>query len=381
MAGYSNSTPTEANINANNDEIVGGDNGTTTGTLGGAGYVSSAAISLTVGNEPSASTAAGDSNWTVDFGFYKLEVGNQVWYDTNNNGLLDVGEVGVNGVPVRLLDGAGNVVSTTTTNPSGFYTFTNLMSGTYQVVITAPVGYRSSDTNSASALAADNVDDGISQSPIANGTVITSAQFNLSAGTSGTSVATNSDGTTRNPAVDFGIYKLEVGNQVWYDDNNNGLRDGGELFAPNIAVAILNNAGNVVSTTTTDPTGYYTFTGLMSGTYVISVTPPVGGLSSAGQVITDGLNLNDHGAPSGAFIVSQPFAVTPRRWRRHERDGDERNRHDGELQPGLWVVATGEPGQLCVVRHEQQRPDGRGRAARGQRGNGVVLRHQQRRHV
>ena len=48
---------------------------------------------------------------------------------------------------VALLDSAGNVVSTTTTftggpsNIPGYYTFTNLISGTYHVSFTLPAGY------------------------------------------------------------------------------------------------------------------------------------------------------------------------------------------------------------------------------------------------
>ena len=68
-----------------------------------------------------------------------------VWLDTNNNGLKDVGESGMNAVTVQLYTpGADNaiggsaanadtLVATTTTNASGFYQFTNLAPGRYEV--------------------------------------------------------------------------------------------------------------------------------------------------------------------------------------------------------------------------------------------------------
>jgi len=84
----------------------------------------------------------------INFGIVsRLSVGNQVWYDTNNNGLQDPTEVGVTGVVVELYqdtDGDGvftpgvdTFVATSTTLPGGYYTFSNLSYGGYVVVITA----------------------------------------------------------------------------------------------------------------------------------------------------------------------------------------------------------------------------------------------------
>ncbi|MEZ4619117.1 MAG: SdrD B-like domain-containing protein [Caldilineaceae bacterium] len=114
-----------------------------------------------------------------------------------------------------------------------------------------------------------------------------------------------------NQTVDFGFYKLTVGDYIWEDYNNNGQVDSGEPALDGVTVTLLDEGGAVVDTTTTSG-GYYTFTGLISGTYVISVTPPSAAyVSSDGQTTDDSANDTDHGAPAGNFIVSEPFTLTP----------------------------------------------------------------------
>lgn len=73
-------------------------------------------------------------------------LGDYVWIDTNSNGIQDAGEVGLNGVTVRLLDAGGNNRATTVTandgtgNP-GYYLFNNWAPGTYSVQFVLPAGY------------------------------------------------------------------------------------------------------------------------------------------------------------------------------------------------------------------------------------------------
>lgn len=83
---------------------------------------------------------AGQSIPTVDQGIWRpANLGNYVWIDDNHDGLQnELSNRGVNGVTVRLYTSSGTFISTTTTandaisNP-GYYTFTNLISGTYYV--------------------------------------------------------------------------------------------------------------------------------------------------------------------------------------------------------------------------------------------------------
>jgi hypothetical protein len=75
-----------------------------------------------------------------------MRLGDYVWFDTNNNGVVDVGEGSVGGVVVELYrdtngdgvytPGIDAYVGTQTTNGVGFYQFNGLTSGDYVVVIT-----------------------------------------------------------------------------------------------------------------------------------------------------------------------------------------------------------------------------------------------------
>jgi regulation of enolase protein 1 (concanavalin A-like superfamily) len=64
-----------------------------------------------------------------------------VFVDGNQNNVLDVGEPGLPGATVQLLDGSGNPVGSQATGADGSFLFTNLAPGRYQLVETPPSGY------------------------------------------------------------------------------------------------------------------------------------------------------------------------------------------------------------------------------------------------
>lgn len=69
------------------------------------------------------------------------QIGDRVWLDANRNGIQDSGEAGMAGITVTLhLSGTG-VITATTTDAAGIYTFTNVISGTYAVEFERPTGY------------------------------------------------------------------------------------------------------------------------------------------------------------------------------------------------------------------------------------------------
>lgn len=216
--------------------------------------------------------AAGQTNLDVDAGIRSAQagtasLGNRVWYDLNNNGLQDAGEVGVQGVTAELLDAAGNPIdkdpvtagvqpTTTTTNALGEYLFTGLSAGEYKVRFsTLPASY---------VVVAKNA--GTDRNIDSDGNP-------LSAGTSTTDVITLAANQDRLD-IDLGIYNStaplgQLGDFVWFDANNNGLQDSGEKGVPGVSVALLNAAGNVISTTVTDKDGLYRFVNLANGTYYV----------------------------------------------------------------------------------------------------------------
>lgn len=85
---------------------------------------------------------------TADFTAYeKINLGDRVWNDANNNSQLDNGEQGISGVKLNLFSdvdgnnqftpGVDTFVATTNTNGTGFYQFTDLLPGQYVVQVDA----------------------------------------------------------------------------------------------------------------------------------------------------------------------------------------------------------------------------------------------------
>lgn len=85
---------------------------------------------------------------TADFTAYeKINLGDRVWNDANNNSQLDNGEQGIGGVKLNLYSdvdgnnqytpGVDTFVATTNTNGTGHYQFTDLLPGQYIVQVDA----------------------------------------------------------------------------------------------------------------------------------------------------------------------------------------------------------------------------------------------------
>src|SRR5215212_5940367 len=64
-----------------------------------------------------------------------------------------------------------------------------------------------------------------------------------------------------------------IGNRVWYDQDQNGVQDGGEGGLGGICVDLLDANGTTLQQTTTDSNGYYGFH-VKSGSYIIKFEKP-----------------------------------------------------------------------------------------------------------
>jgi len=88
------------------------------------------------------------------------------------------------------------------------------------------------------------------------------------------------------PGVPLG----SIGDQIWSDDDNdgNGLVDGDDTPLENVTVNLLDAAGNVIATTTTDANGFYLFDGLpLDTTYTVQIDPLTLPISKQGNSAFD----------------------------------------------------------------------------------------------
>ncbi|HEX5130975.1 MAG TPA: SdrD B-like domain-containing protein [Candidatus Krumholzibacteria bacterium] len=186
-------------------------------------------------------------------------VGDFVFLDANCNGVQDGGEAGVAGVNVKLYTCEGILLRTTTTDANGHYEFTGFQDDVVKVFFELPTGYSFSpkDQGGVDAADSDAGADGYTDCFL----VECDKPINfMDAGLCGEDVPCESS----------------VGDRVWFDANCNGVQDKDESGVPNVTVELRTCEGGLVSSTTTDGSGGYLFTGLESGSYKICVVLPDG---------------------------------------------------------------------------------------------------------
>lgn len=201
-------------------------------------------------------TLSGSDVTGTSFGYNQPgAIGNQVFVDSNSNGVQDPGEPGISGVTVRLYNSSGAQIATTTTAADGSYLFTGQPAGNYTVKINStqsalggysplngtPNGFEPDDREIAVNLAT------ASSSSLA-------ADFRYSSASSGS-----------------------VSGTVWSDTNRNANLETGEPGLGGVTVVLLNSGGSVVATTTTNSSGAYTFNNVPDnnvpdGSYTVKVT-------------------------------------------------------------------------------------------------------------
>jgi LPXTG-site transpeptidase (sortase) family protein len=330
----SDSTANDADVDADDSD----DNGITTFTGNTINYVAAAAVTLGPGNsEPLNETdleASGQgaddnrANMTVDFGFYRVNIGNLTFTDVNADGDYDSGTdaplfnalvqlfaeddvteiitgadgivgtaddgFGPDGVAGGGDDGTGGVL----TDASGNYQFIGLPEGNYIVKVTPPSGLITSTIDTAGTndpdSNVDNDDNGIGTSTgqVSSG-ILTMTPGQGTGGNAGASNNTVSQatGSTTDPTVDFGfvVPVFSLGNRVWFDTDNSSTLNGSEVGINGVTVQLYaadaggNPTGAVLQTDTTTNGGYYRFDNLPAGDYVVVI--PASQFSGAGPLV------------------------------------------------------------------------------------------------
>lgn len=220
-------------------------------------------------------------------GFVPAVLGDRVFSDVDpdgaspedilaGNGIQDVGEHGIDGIIVQLYNADDQLVAQTVTQNGGFYEFADLPPGEYYIVFINPfqVGVWTLPN-----VGDDDLDsDGVPALPVAvdpgvPGDVIRTELITLDPGE-----------VDRRWDVGLVGYSVSgasaLGDRVWLDKNEDGIQGDSMLepgleSAPVVLYRVL--AGGVLQrleTTVTDALGFYRFTGLDSGDYVIEFLLP-----------------------------------------------------------------------------------------------------------
>jgi len=232
-------------------------------------YFTTQTTSTATGSDPNRATgrtgnvtlnAGSPNNADLDAGLAtttRAAIGNFVWNDLNGDGLQTAGEPGIPGVAVKLTfdaNGDGNIstaernanYSSAVTNAAGRYLFSNLPAGRYEVEFLTtglPTGlaFTTQTTGTANGSDAD-----VSTGRAASGLLAASAvNLDIDAGVRNSSLA-------------------QVGDRAFFDFNNNGLQNAGEVGVPGM-LATLAQGATTIGAAITDGSGLYLFNGVTPG--------------------------------------------------------------------------------------------------------------------
>lgn len=198
-----------------------------------------------------------------------------VYIDSDADGVQDAGEQPVGAVTIELSgkDSDNNDVELTavTEASTGAYRFDGLRPGTYELVRTSAPGYGNG-----------NATVGTSGGTRASATTITTVTIAARTAASG---------------YLFGVTTGSLSGEVFVDLDGDGVRSVGEsgLGGVNVTLTGANLDGAITPLmATTSGDGRFAFTGLLSGTYVVTETQPAGYLEGTNTVGTAGGTIVAH---------------------------------------------------------------------------------------
>jgi uncharacterized repeat protein (TIGR01451 family) len=261
-----------------------------------------------------------------------MTLGGAVFNDHNSNALRGPGENGLAGINVRLIDTATNQeVGTATTAADGRYSFPGLWPGNYLIRLNPPASHPASGGTPV-ALDNDQINDNNGLQPGGPGTEISSPIIAMQVNTE--SILDGDTDPNTNLTVDVGLFTgITLGNLVWTDTNNNGIRNGFEagianlqlqLFSPGSDNAVGGEgdaADTLVATTTTNSSGLYSFRVFQPGNYYVRIQPP------ASRPLASAVAVNlDNGVDDDSNAIQLGLAGSP------------------IVSPIIQLTAGGEPG-------------------------------------
>ena len=197
-----------------------------------------------------------------------VQIGDLVWFDTNENNVWDASENGINGLKVNLYrenaSGGFDLYEYTytghrpgTPSDDGYYKFCVPPGNYYLEFAQPPYGMVPALANQGNSELNDSDVTG------ANGPGTTN-EFGVSCG-------------QERCDIGAGYYPMgTIGDFVWLDDNQNGMRDPGENGMANVLVEAYDIDGNMIGFDNTDATGNYIIDYLQATDVYLKFTTPAG---------------------------------------------------------------------------------------------------------
>jgi len=231
----------------------------------------------------------------VQYNFGELLTGSIegfVHTEFSNDCVFDATEDPIAGVTVELLDAGGRVIATTQTDNNGHYRFDDLTPGVYTVREQQPAGYFHVGQRAGSGGGDDSLDDVIS------------------------AIAVGSDESL----VEYNFCEVppsSIEGTVHTDLNGDCVFDPEEQPLSGVTIELIDENGNVVSTTQTDAQGHYRFDNLRAGTYEVRELQPAGYLQGSQRAGSAGGNdalqdlIFDIPIGAGVALVNYDFCEVP----------------------------------------------------------------------
>ena len=194
------------------------------------------------------------------------------WHDINNDGIIDNNESRYSNIQIELLNCNNQSIEIINTDTNGFYEFNDIVAGDYYLIVnqnTLPFG-----------MGPDPIwYDFFACAPINNG---------------------------NSYLQDFALLEhASVAGLIWQENNYNGVFDSSDSGIGNLSVHLYNNQFSLVSSTTTNALGNYSFTNVYPGNYYLSLDPP-NGLSIIPQPGTINYFHQTNGPNTSPMIDFQP---------------------------------------------------------------------------
>lgn len=239
-------------------------------------------------------------------------LGNEVWFDLDDDGTADAGEPRAVGVLVELFADANgdgrpddrdlsdtitndDRIAVATTDADGLYLFSDVAVGSYVIVIPSSQFARGAVLEgwSAGANLGADPNDGVDGDNNAGWAVdeIRTITVRVGGGAPEDEAPNNDtsvDDRQSDLTIDLGLSRFSIGNQLWFDESENGIR---QPFEPPVVGALVNlfadangdglpddrsgdgrlTRADALQSMRTDTAGQYLFTGIGPGVYLVGV--------------------------------------------------------------------------------------------------------------